>query len=231
MVRRYMLVSGFLAGIITAVPLMALFLFGLPVPVVFQSKFDSPVLPLGQDDIWTQTFFFPDRPVTGIAFRPGTYGRRSQGTVMVWIGAESDFESDNRQFSGRRINVDIDDLEDSKPQMFYFPAVQYDSGTRGVLAFIGTDIPTSNAFTLWHHSQDLYPDGDFSLNGNQQQGDIFFKILSPVRGLDIFRMIKSRWLSGIQTPGIWQVLSVVLWAVSLAIGLYFLVVNQKRDVS
>lgn len=231
MARRHVFVSAFLAVTITVMPLAALYLFGLAVPSVFQSKFDSPAPSLHQGDIWTQTFFFPDMPVTGITLRPGTYGGGGFGVVTAWIGPESDFEAGDSRLSGREFIIDIERTDDSKPQTYRFSSVRYEKGTPGVLVLVGTDIPPKNVFTLWQHSENKYPDSYFSINGNRQRGDIFFKILSPVRGLDIFRMIKSRWQSGFRIESAWPILSIFLWIAALSTGLYLLLSCRDQGVS
>jgi hypothetical protein len=229
MMRLYVLISVFLAIGIAAIPVTALFIIGFPVPMAAQTNFTAPAPSMQQDDIWSQTFYFPDSPVTAIALRPGTFGRRSRGVVTAWIGPE--LETGGNKRSGREFTIDISALDDSRVQVFHFPAVQYEPGTRGILLLTGTEIPSHDIFTLWQNTQNIYSDGRFTVNGHHQPGDLYFKILTPIRGFDIFRMIKSRWQSGL--PSIWAnfawpVLPAMLWPIALAVALAFLLKQNER---
>jgi hypothetical protein len=207
-------VSAIIATVVAAGPIFAVFIGGLSVPMVYQMKFNSPVSPMRQGDTWIQTFYFPDRPIDSLALRPGTYGRRTEGTVTVWIGAAYIPRSSNKKAFGREFSIDLGKLSDSCLQTFDFPAIQLESGTRGVIRFSGTDI-RNESFTLWKNKNNAYPDGTFTINGQVQKGDLVFKIFSRVHGLDALRMIKSRWQNDL--PGVWANL---LWPIAASLMIF-----------
>lgn len=216
--------SLLLAAVVGLAPLAAIPLLGYDVPTASQTGHDSPAPPMRTDDTWTQTFYFPDRPVTGVALRPGTYGGGRSGQVtgrvetLYFAGSPS-----KPAQTGREFIIELDTLRDNRWHAFHFAPLPPLDAAAGVLRLTGTALPDENAFTLWRNTRDHFADGVFAVNGARQQGDLCFSILSRVRGLDAARMLKSRWQdtrSGKSRGILWILIPAMLWPAVLFAGLH-----------
>ena len=226
--------SLFLAVIAGFAPIVAIALPGFDVPTASQAQFDSAAPPLRQGETWSQTFYFPDRPVTGVALRPGTYGRRQSGRITARIGPVFYAAAPTIQApSVREFIIDTESLQDNRWHSFSFASLPAMDGAAGVLRLTGMVLPDEDSFTLWRNTRENFPDGVFAMDGRRQSGDICFKILSRVSGPDAVRMLKGRWQAGKPkrwTHVMWPLLPALLWPLGMAAGLIAVLCCKKEPV-
>lgn len=215
--------SAFLAAAAGFAPILAIPLLGFDVPTASQVEHDSPAPALRQGDTWSQTFYFPDRPVTGVALRPGTYGGGHSGYVtgriepLFFAGRTAAPAASMREFT-----IPVNNLRDNHWHSFHFAPLPPMDAAAGILRLTGTALPEENAFTLWRNTRDTFSDGVFTINGDRQLGDLCFSILCRIRGLDAARMVKSRWQenrTGRSINILWVLLPALTMPAILLIGL------------
>ncbi|HPQ40664.1 MAG TPA: hypothetical protein PLV45_09855 [bacterium] len=200
------------AGVIALLPILAVPIIGYDVPTAAQPDFNAPAPPLTRDSAWVQTFIAPDLPVSAVALRPGTYGVTLKGKINGRVGYLTDIESNGP--SVRSWHIDLGTVENNRWYICRFPSMDPVPGRPAAIRLSGEDLPGDAAVTFWRNTADAFPDGIFLIDDQIQQGDLSFKVLCRVRGLDILRMIKSRWMEN--RPGIWKraavpILLLVMW--------------------
>ncbi|MBN1295269.1 hypothetical protein JXA80_00725 [bacterium] len=184
-------------------PVLFIPLYGVLVPTAAQPNYSSPGPSLTRDSEWVQTFLFPDRPVSAVALRLGTFRRRAKGQVVGSVGPAP-------------LVIDLSSIRDNRWKTFCFEPFQQPPGTPCILRLRGERLPETTQITFWRNMHERFPDGGLTIDGVPQPGDLTFKILCRVRGLDVLRMLKTRWQAERPPPWNHPSLPVILagcWAI------------------
>lgn len=189
-------------AVIAALLLLSVPLRGYLVPTAAQPGFNAPAPPLTAENVWVQSFIFPDRPVSAVALRPGTYGRRLKGQVIGTIGYLPDVEMQTDSPSVRRFTIDLDAVGNNRWYICRFSTLDLSPGIPAGIRLSGETLPEATEITFWQNTENAFPDGVFMVDDRIVPGDLAFEVLCRVRGLDVIRMIKSRWMTG--RTGLWR---------------------------
>ncbi len=117
-----------------------------------------------------QSFAAGKKRIRSIKLSGATYDRKNQGILAVsLIDADSKEPLENW-------DIDVSELEDNA----YFELdIKNDYGISGkkyVLEITARGAFPGNAVTLYACPENAYPDGEFSMNGKRQKGDLCFQI-------------------------------------------------------
>lgn len=209
----------FPAFFIGLLPVLCIPVIGYRVPTAAQPDFNAPAPEMTPHSEWLQTFLFPGRPVSAVELRPGTYGRELRGQVTGTVGAIIDIHSTEKPSSVRQFKIALDSIRNNHWHVFRFSPLDLPAGTPSGIRLDGKSLHENMPVTFWRHTQNLFPDGEFIVSDRIQKGDLAFKVLCKVRGLDILRMIKSRWSHNrplLWKNPLWLIVLIPCWGIGFA---------------
>lgn len=165
--------------------LVYLFL-GLQVPLVYQEFYDSPSPPFTQNRICIQDFLFPDFPIDSLEIPFGTYARQNSGTLKGSVRVEGN------ELLKREFIIDVQALRNNQWHRISFEPLISEPNTRGLIRIETNEIQPGNEVVLWLSGKNRFPDGELTLNGSSTSGDLAFRLLGQMKGIQLGRLIGSR---------------------------------------
>ncbi|WP_411343917.1 hypothetical protein ACE3MZ_20380 [Paenibacillus sp. WLX1005] len=119
----------------------------------------------------SQSFISPMNNLSGFSIKLATYARVNEGRVTLGIRELGD----SRTIYSTTIKAES--LPDNAYYDVRFPPIKFSKDKKYLIFVSSTDSSAGHAITAYMSSKDTYSDGDYMKNGEQQQGDLAFKVV------------------------------------------------------
>lgn len=204
------------------VGLFVYMLIGFEIPLVYQEQYDSPRPPFTQGRSCEQDFLFPEIPVSALVLPFGTFARDNEGSIEGSVGVIG------QSSATRNFTLDLTSLVDNQWHRIEFDPITAEPLSRGRIKMTSGRIMPGNEVVLWVSSEDRFRDGSLHIDGSPTTGDMAFRLLGRLKGINLVRLAGSRWK--LAKPRIFdQPFLVVLVIFGLMISLVFSCISIIRD--
>ncbi len=143
--------------------------FGMTLNVSAQEN-EKPMEEIIDGSVIRQSFIAGNNRIHSIKLYGATYARINQGILKIRL---IDAENGNQL---EKWDVDVSALEDNQYFSLDMKNKQDLSGRKCVLEITSKGAFPGNAVTLYACQKNVYSDGEFSIDGKRQRGDLCFQI-------------------------------------------------------